>query len=254
MRRRAVSIRTLLATLLLLAIIATACTPVIAPSPAPTPSQPAIRTPAPTPLYSPTEPVPPTGTAPSPAATSIPWQEVSSPLFTLRLPAEWTTLELTERDAAAVFRRFEAENPDLARALGSPEALQGVELWAFAPPDDPRFTDNLNIRRSSLEGRRIEQMADVMGALEEQYAKFNFKITDSNVNLSINGSPAAYLRYDYEVAGPLGDPITVRGYQYLIASAEDLWILSCSAGPGSASESERTFGIISESFKAVETY
>ena len=76
-------------------------------------------------------------------------------------------LALSQGDLQAVFADFQKTNPELAKIIGSAEALQGVALWAFktggadAAGGNATFADNLNIRRSPLGDEKITDMGDV---------------------------------------------------------------------------------------------
>lgn len=176
----------------------------------------------------------PTPTA-TPAPTATPdtgWVEHTTGDMAISLPKEWEVLELGSSDIETLFAEFQRTNPELAKIIGSAEALQGVSLWAFNRTDpDATFVDNLNIRRSALEGQKIEKMQDVVDAVVGQYKQIGFEVTQTQADLRVGELPAAQLAYQFEVTGSDGQPAKVTGHQYLVASATDLWILSYSAAP-----------------------
>ena len=72
---------------------------------------------------------------------------------TISLPRDWDVLELGEADLQTVFAGFQRSNPELAKVIGSADALQGVAMWAFKTGAAYAvFVDNLNIRRSAWRG------------------------------------------------------------------------------------------------------
>ncbi len=174
---------------------------------------------------------------PTPAPTATPdtgWVEHTTGDMAISLPKEWEVLELGSADLATLFAEFQKTNPDLAQIIGGAEALQGVSLWAFNRADpNATFVDNLNIRRSALDGQKIDKMQDVVDAVVAQYKQIGFEVLKTQADLRVGALPAAHLAYQFEVTGSDGQPAKVTGHQYLIASATDLWILSYSASPNS---------------------
>ena len=169
---------------LITALLLTGC-------PAPTPSMPA------TPTILPATPTPTTvPAAPTPAG----WTEHKSGDVTISLPADWEVLALSQGDLQAVFTNFQKTNPELAKIIGSAEALQGVALWAFktgvdaAGGTDSAFADNLNIRRSPLGGQKIDNMADVTPAILDQYRQLGFELGATETDRQIGGQPACISR------------------------------------------------------------
>lgn len=188
----------------------------LAACPAPTP------VPTPTPTPAPPTPTPDTG-----------WVEHAAGDLTISLPKEWEILELGSGDIETLFAEFQRTNPELAQVIGSAEALQGVSLWGFNRSNpDAAFVDNLNIRRSALNGQKVEKMQDVVDAVVAQYKQIGFEVTQTQADLQVGELPAAHIAYNFQVTGSDGQPAAVTGHQYLVASATDLWILSYSAGPG----------------------
>ncbi len=202
---------------LLLALTLAAC-----PGPSPTP----------TPTGLPPTAAPTTSPGTAPTATPDQWAEHTAGAIRIRLPKDWQVLTLNQGDLQTVFADFKQKNPELAKIIGSADALQGVSLWAFRNvAAGATFVDNLNIRSSPLGGEKIDRMADVVQAVEAQYAQLGFQIKASKSDLTIGGLPAALLVYSFPLVGADGKTATVTGHQYLIASATDLWVLSYSAAP-----------------------
>ena len=118
-----------------------------------------VLTACPGPRKTPT-PIPATATPTAIPATPTPngWaQRAQSGDFALSLPRDWDVLELGKADLQTVFAEFQRSNPELAKVIGSADALQGVALWAFKTGEaNAVFVDNLNIRRSALGAQKIE--------------------------------------------------------------------------------------------------
>jgi hypothetical protein len=221
----------ILAVLLIVALMLTGCRPAVPATPTVVPATP---TPAPTP------------TTPAPTG----WTEHRSGDVTISLPADWEVLALSQGDLQAVFADFQKTNPELAKIMGSAEALQGVALWAFKTGGaDTVYADNLNIRRSSLGGQKITNMADVTPAILDQYRKLGFELGTTETDLQIGGRPAAYITFSYPVTLPDGTSATLNGHQYLVATPTDLWILSFSAAPGGENAMQPVFEQSAESFR-----
>jgi hypothetical protein len=209
----------------------------------------------------PATPVPPTAAPPASTPTAVPpaptpsgWTEQRSGDVTISLPADWEVLALSQGDLQAVFADFQKTNPELAKIIGSAEALQGVALWAFKSADaaggtDSAFADNLNIRRSPLGGQKITDMADVTPAILDQYRKLGFELGATETDLQIGGYPAAHIAFSYPVTLPDGTGAKLNGHQYLVATPTDLWILSYSAAPGNEDALKPMFEQSAESFR-----
>jgi hypothetical protein len=207
--------------------------------PAPTPATPTVVPATSTPTAVPT--------APAPAG----WTEHKSGGVTISLPADWEVLALSQGDLQAVFADFQKTNPELAKIIGSAEALQGVALWAFKVGGaDAAFADNLNIRRSPLGGQKVTDMADVTPAILDQYQKLGFELGATETDLQIGGHPAAHIAFSYPVTLPDGTSAMLDGQQYLVATPTDLWILSYLAAPGNDSVKRPVFEQSAESFRA----
>jgi hypothetical protein len=221
---------------LITALLLTGC-------PAPTPATPAA------PTVVPATPPPPTPTTPAPDG----WTEHQSGDVTISLPADWEVLALSQGDLQAVFADFQKANPELAKIIGSAEALQGVALWAFKRADgvdaDADFADNLNIRRSPLGGQKITDMTDVTPAILDQYRKLGFELGATENDLQIGSYPAAHIAFSYPVILSDGASAKLSGDQYLVATPTDLWILSYSAGPGNEDALKPVFEQSAQSFR-----
>jgi hypothetical protein len=205
----------------------------------------------------PATPVPPTAAPPAPTPTAVPptptpsgWTEQLSGDVTISLPADWEVLALSQGDLQTVFADFQKTNPELAKIIGSAEALQGVALWAFKSAGaDASFADNLNIRRSPLGDQKITDMADVTPAILDQYRKLGFELGATETDLQIGGHPAAHIAFSYPVTLPDGTSAQLSGQQYLVATPTDLWILSYSAAPGDEDALKPMFEQSAESFR-----
>jgi hypothetical protein len=184
------------------------------------------------PLAAPT-PVPPT--VPPVTPTPAGWQEHTTAALSISLPATWQTLTVTADNLQKTFDDFQQANPALAKLVGSSQALQGVSLWAFNTAEaNPAFTDNLNIRRSPLNGEKITKMQEVVDAVSPTYQKQGFRNIQSQTDLTIGGHSAVRMTYSFDVNGVNGEKIAVDGQQYIVLTDADLWILSYTLGPGQA--------------------
>jgi hypothetical protein len=182
------------------------------------------------PLAAPT-PAPPTVPVASPTPNG--WEEHTTAELSIALPATWQTLTVTTASLQQTFDDFQKTNPQFARLIGSSQALQGVSLWAFnSGSANPTFTDNLNIRRSPLNGQQVNKMQDVVDAVLPTYQQQGFRGIQSESDLTINGHPAARLTYTFDVNDANGTKMTVEGSQYIVLTDADLWILSYTLGPG----------------------
>ena len=223
--------------------VALSVTLLLAGCPAPTPSAPTA--------------MPATASPTAVPATPTPdgWTEHRSGDVTISLPMDWEVLALGQGDVQAIFTAFQKSNPELAKIIGSAEALQGVALWAFksgvaAAGADAAFADNLNIRRSPLGDQKITDMAEVTPAIIDQYRKLGFELGATETDRQIGGHPAAHIAFSHPVTLPDGKSAKVNGHQYLVATPTDLWILSYSAGPGNEDALKPVFEQSAESFRA----
>ena len=98
-----------------------------------------VLTACPGPKTTPT-PIPATATPTAIPATPTPdgWVQHQSGDVTISLPRDWDVLELGKADLQTVFAEFQQSNPELAKVIGSADALQGVALWAFRTGDGER--------------------------------------------------------------------------------------------------------------------
>lgn len=234
---RTLLIRMLASAVILIAALLLAGCP--APVPATPTAVPATRTPTPSP------------NTPVPAG----WTEHQAGDVTIGLPADWEVLALSQGDLQAIFDDFQKTNPELAKIIGSAEALQDVALWAFktggnAAGGNAAFADNLNIRRSPLGGQKITSMADVTSAILDQYRQLGFEVGVTETDRQIGGRPAAHIGYSYPVVLADGTSAKLSGHQYLVATPTDLWILSYSAGPGNEAALKPVFEQSAASFRA----
>lgn len=199
----------------LLALLLVGC-----PGPAQPTATPASPTPAP-PTQAPATPTPD-------GAPSMAWVEQQTDLLTIRLPSDWKVIDVGAGDAQAIFDELKASDPDLAAIVGSAEAFQGTVFWAFRDVD-ASFAENVNIRRTPLEGERIEDMQAVIDAVVAQYQEVGFQVTASDAKLSIGGQPAGHIAFSFELNAASDQPTSIHGRQYVVATDTDLWILSYSA-------------------------
>ena len=228
---RTLLIRTLAASVILITAL------LLAGCPGPTPVAPTAVPATPTPTPNPGTPVP------------AGWTEHQAGDVTVWLPTDWEVLAFNQGDLQTIFNDFQKTNPELAKIIGSAEALQGVALWAFKTGGNAAFTDNLNIRRSPLGGQKISSMADVTSAILDQYRQLGFDVAATETDRQIGGQPAAHIAYSYPVVLSDGTTAKLSGHQYLVATPTDLWILSYSAGPGNEAALQPVFEQSAESFR-----
>ncbi len=204
-----------------------------------TPAPTATPTPAPTTSRAATPTIEPTA-----AAEELPegWQRKTTDQLSIALPPEWRTLELGGEDAQTLFDELQKTNPDLAGVIGGPKALESAVLWTFGPLQID-FVDNMNIRRSpwGLAGR-LYDLDDAVEVLLPQYEKMGMKVSSTDTGLRIFDLPTARVSYTMQVKGASGEPLEVRGRQYLLAAERDLWVISYST----TSEREETMAEVFE--------
>lgn len=236
---RSIASRTLPVVLLLCTLLLAACgggraapaAPVaVTAAPAATAAKPAAPTAAPT-------VAPAVATAiPAPAAPAG-WKEFSTEGISLWLPGEWKTVEYDAADLAKSYEELQKSNPELAGAIGSADALQGVALWVFAPTvPGSVFTDNVNVRRTPLGGEKPGAMKEVVDYIVDQYKQMNFEVGETNADLKIGGRPAAYVAYAVPFTGADGKTAKMSGHQVIVLTDTDMWVVTYSFGPDSAAE------------------
>lgn len=170
------------------------------------------------------------------------WQRKTTDQLSIALPPEWRTIELGGEDAQTLFDELQKTNPDLAGVIGGPKALESAVLWAFGPLHID-FVDNMNIRRSpwGLAGR-LYDLGDVVEVLLPQYEKMGMKVSSTDTGLRIFDLPAARVSYTLQVNGATGEPLEIWGRQYILATDEELWVISC----GTTSERAETMAEVFE--------
>ena len=198
-----------------------------------------------TPTRAPGATASPAGTATIPAG----WLKRETANLVIWLPANWETLDVTQADAETLFGDFQKRNPDHAKAIGGPKALQGVSLWAFNTRSaEPGLVDNLNIRRTPL-GGQTPTVQSVLDAIVGQYRQLGFTVHQSAADLQIGGRPAGRVEYSFPVTAANGKQISAEGVQYLAISDTALWVLSFTAGPGQKADLASVFEASALSFQ-----
>ena len=197
-----------------------------------------------------------TPTAVPAAPTPDGWTEHKSGDVTISLPADWEVLALSQGDLQAVFADFQKTNPELAKIIGSAEALQGVALWAFRAPAAPMppaamprspITSTSGAARSAARKSPTWQMSPRRSSTNT--GSWGSSSGATETDLQIDGHPAAHIAFSYPVTLPDGTSAKLNGQQYLVATPTDLWILSYSAGPGSEDAMQPVFEQSAESFQ-----
>lgn len=196
-------------------------------------------------------PTPAPPTAVPPTATPEGWVEQQTDALTIWLPADWDVIDFGVGDLQAVFDDLQQRDPELARIIGSAEALQDAAFWAFRGVSaETLFADNLNIRRTPLNGQRIAKMQEVVDPVVAQYEQLGFQVTTADADLTIGGQPAAHVAFSFDITAADGQPTRVQGHQYLVVTETDLWILSYSASPDTAESLAPVFEQSALSFRA----
>ncbi len=212
----------------------------------------------PRPTPTPVPVLPPQPTATAPAVTPLPeattpagWVEHQTAQLSIWLPIDWEVLDLSSGDLQAIFALLEQSNPNLARIIGGPENLQGTLFWGIRQmPTTATFADNLNIRRTALNGQQLASMAEVVDPVVAQYRGLGFTVIATDLNLTIGGHPAAQIAYRFPFYLLDGGQTSVEGRQYLMATPTDLWILSFSASPDTVTALTPVFERSAQSFRA----
>jgi len=176
-----------------------------------------------------TVPAAPTAVLASPdPAPSAAWTEHPTEALSIRLPANWLTVEPdaeVERLSA-----FQQKNPELAGFLGGAGPLTEV---AFSAQDESgaaeSLANNLNIRRTALDGQGGESLPEIAATISAQYRQLGFEVAETIPRVEIGGLPAARLVYTFSIAGQDGAMTALSGLQVLVAAPADLWILTYTA-------------------------
>jgi hypothetical protein len=210
----------LLAALTLGALGVWACRPPASPELA---ASPAVPVPAAT---MPPETAPATRRPPEPEPEPS-WTVYQTETFRIGLPANWRTSKPDTGNAAGRMSTFRQDNPDLAGFLGG--ASPQTDL-AFSAQDESGaaggFRDNVNIRRAALDGRSAETLPEVAATIGAQYRQLGFDLLENATGLEIDGRPSARIAYTFSAADPDGSIHALSGMQWLVATPDDLWILT----------------------------
>lgn len=196
--------------------------------------------------------LPPTAASPTPlppTPTPAGWIEQQTDALAIWLPGDWKVIDFAAGDAQAVYDELQARDPDLAAIIGSADALQDAAFWAFRNVDAASFADNLNVRRTPLDGQRIENMQAVIDPIVAQYQQLGFQVADAAADLQIGGLPAGRIAFSFEVGAQGDQDASIHGRQYLVATDADLWILSYSANAASITELAPVFEQSALSFR-----
>jgi hypothetical protein len=86
--------------------------------------------------------------------------------------------------------------------------------------------DNLNIRRTALEGGGAERLPEIAEAVAAQYRTLGFDVRESATGIEIGGEPAARIVIAFPSAGGDGEREDLVGLQLLAAAPDALWILT----------------------------
>jgi len=161
---------------------------------------------------------------PAPAPT---WTVHRTEAFSIRLPAHWQTGKPDAESGAARLSGFQQGNPELAGFLGA-SGSRGHSVFSAQGESDAagRFADNLNIRRTALDGQGGEELPEIAATIAAQYRQLGFDVLETATGTEVGEQPAAHITYNFGSAGSDGHTESLSGLQWLVAAPDDLWILT----------------------------
>lgn len=228
------------------ALLLAAC----APQPTTTPLPP-TATVAPTATRLPSTPTPP----PTLTATSAPsptedayrgWQVIDRERFSIRLPAGWQALDLTEQNLKALLADLEQYQAVIGWQLDPAEGSQGLDLAAQLGADGD-VSHSLNIRHTPLGAQRFEDAQALLAVLAPQVELLGFKVTEQRADLRTDGGlPMA--RLSYALLPTMKGQPEARGQQYIVLTDTDLWGLTFTAAAGQVTAAPPEFEQAAKSF------
>lgn len=192
-------------------------------------------------------PLPPTGTAapiatqppPSPTARLLPtatpaptpttdayagWETVETDLLSIRLPAGWQVMELTEADLAQMLAELEPYQEVIGRRPDPAEGAAGLDLVAVAEADGD-LSHNLNIRHMPSGAQRHEDARALLGTFAPQMEVLGFTVTEQRADLRTDGG-LQMARLSYHLVPTMKGQVEARGEQYYVLTETDVWVLT----------------------------
>jgi hypothetical protein len=156
------------------------------------------------------------------------WREYRTEELVIRLPASWQASETEVESAATRLPAFQQANPELAGFVGGADRLTGVVFSArdLRASAGQGFTDNLNIRRMTLDGESLEGLPEITSTIAAQYRQLGFDVRKTASGFEIGGLPAARIEVTFSAAGHDGKTEALSGLQWLVAAPGELWILT----------------------------
>jgi hypothetical protein len=209
---------------------------------------PAPTSPAATALPSPT---------PAPAAVLTPgaestdsgaaWPKAGTEELAIRLPAGWRVVR--SGDTTEALPAFKQDNQELAGFLDGGSRIETVFAARDGAGGAQRVADNLNIRRTALDGGGAERVPEIAEAVAAQYRSLGFDVREIVPGIEIGGLPAARIVTAFPASGRDGERVDLVGLQLLAAAPDALWILTYTT----ASERfEAMRGVFEESAESFE--
>jgi hypothetical protein len=180
--------------------------------------------------------------------------------FALSLPGNWQQFDLSKETMTSIMGKMNAANPQLGAALSSQVAgmaAQGIKFYAFdlySPTAATGFATNINVLRQDLPSNPglDSLIKESIGTLKEQLkAALSGPITSSRLT-TIAGDNMGRINYDIVLNTPDGRALTLSVVQYVYASDNNLYILSCTTTIDRIEEYSHTFELIAQGFYLLE--
>jgi hypothetical protein len=147
--------------------------------------------------------------------------------FSIRLPANWQAGKPDAESGAAQLSAFQRDNPELAGFLGGAGSRGHLVFSAQGESNAAgRFADNVNIRRTALDGQGGEALPQIAATIAAQYRQLGFDVLETATGLAVGEQPSAHIAYTFGAAGSDGKTVSLSGLQLLVAAPDDLWILT----------------------------
>lgn len=151
---------------------------------------------------------------------------------TIQLPSAWKVLPITDADLERAARELEGENAALAAMMRNILASgQATQMRFFAM--DPATGTNvgmLAIPRPA--GTPDELLSQVVDTLPKMAPMMKFISRDSKHH--VNGWPAARVAYDLDMPLADGSTVTLRGVQWYVVGANQVFIITISGATDDA--------------------
>ena len=147
--------------------------------------------------------------------------------FSISLPASWQAGKPDAESGAARLSAFQQDNPELAGFLGGAGSRGHLVFSAQGESNAAgRFADNVNIRRTALEGQGGAALPEIATTIAAQYRQLGFDVLETATGFEVGEQPSARITYTFGAAGSDGKTESLSGLQLLVAAPDDLWILT----------------------------